>query len=74
MLYASNGVPVDISLSGLPFENEMIKRSTPFSFYTDCLLVTCSAEDLVVLKAFAQRPQDWADVEGIIMRQGKKWI
>jgi hypothetical protein len=28
-----------------------------------------SAEDLVVLKAFADRPQDWIDVEGIIVRQ-----
>lgn len=34
------------------------------------MLHTCSAEDLVVLKAFAARPQDWLDVEGVIVRQG----
>jgi hypothetical protein len=34
------------------------------------VLVTCSAEDLVVLKAFADRMQDWLDIEGIIVRQG----
>ena len=33
---------------------------------------TCSAEDLVVLKAFANRPQDWVDVQRVIIRQGKK--
>lgn len=71
LLYASNGVSIDIALSGLPFENEMIKRATPFSFHADCALVTCSAEDLIDLKSFANRTKDWMDVEGIILRQGK---
>ena len=35
-------------------------------------LRTCSAEDLVVLKAFAGRGQDWVDVERIIVRQTGK--
>jgi len=35
-------------------------------------LRTCSAEDLVVLKAFAERGQDWVDVERIIVRQTGK--
>jgi hypothetical protein len=34
-------------------------------------IVTCSAEDLVVFKAFAGRDQDWLDIEGIIARQGR---
>lgn len=72
LLYASNGVSVDISLSGLPFEEQMIKRSTPFSFYPDCSLITCSAEDLVIFKAFADRTRDWMDIESIVLRQGKK--
>ncbi len=33
-------------------------------------MITCSAEDLIVLKTFADRARDWTDVEGIIMRQG----
>ena len=33
---------------------------------------TCSAEDLVVHKAFANREQDWADIERILMRQIKR--
>ena len=71
LLYASNGVSIDISLSGLPYEEQMIKRATPFSFHTDCTLITCSAEDLIILKSFANRTKDWMDVEGIILRQGK---
>lgn len=70
LLYASNGVSIDISLSGLPFETQMIKRSTPFPFHSDCTLITCSAEDLIILKSFANRTKDWMDVEGIILRQG----
>ena len=34
-------------------------------------LLTCSAEDLVVLKAFAGRDKDWLDIEGVATRQGK---
>ena len=35
----------------------------------EVFLVTCSAEDLIVLKAFANRPRDWADAETIVARQ-----
>ena len=70
LLYASNGFAMDIALSGLAFEEEMIARATPFEFYPGCSLVTCSAEDLIVLKAFADRPKDWGDVETILERQG----
>jgi hypothetical protein len=72
LLYASNDVPVDISLSGMPFEIEMIEHSTLFEFHNKCSLITCSAEDLVILKAFADRTKDWMDVESIILRHGKK--
>lgn len=69
LLFASNGVSIDISLSGLPFEEEMIRRATYFEYYPHCSLLTCSAEDLVVLKTFADRPKDWMDIEGIVIRQ-----
>lgn len=71
LLYSSEGVPVDISLSGLPFEEKMIKRATPFIFSPKCSLITCSAEDLIVLKSFANRTKDWMDVENILIRQSK---
>ena len=71
LLRLENGVPIDVSLSGLPFEEEMIRRSSPYSFGPSCSLITCSAEDLMVLKAFADRPKDWNDIEGIAMKSGK---
>ena len=64
------GVPVDIALGGLPFEARVIVRSSSFDVAPGVVLVTCSAEDLVVLKAFADRAQDWLDIEGVIVRQG----
>ena len=32
----------------------------------------CTAEDLVVMKAFANRPRDWSDIQGIVIRQTGK--
>jgi hypothetical protein len=32
-------------------------------------ITTCSAEDLVIHKAFAGRDKDWADIRGIVLRQ-----
>ena len=71
LIKASNGVAIDISLSGLPFESQMIKRSTPFDFDEGYSLITCSAEDLITLKAFANREIDWSVVKGIIIKMGK---
>ena len=64
------GIPLDISLGGLPYEAAVVERSTPFEVEPRVSLTICSAEDLVTLKAFAGRPQDWLDIEGIIVRQG----
>lgn len=70
LLTASNNVSVDVSLAGLPFEQEMFRRASFFNYGPDCALTTCSAEDLIILKAFANRTIDWMDVEGILLRQG----
>ena len=74
LLLASNNVSLDISLSGLSSEDEMIKKATNFTFYTNCSLLTWSAEDLIILKAFADRNKDWMDIESIIIRQSKKLV
>lgn len=68
----SDGTPVDVSLGGIDYEVRMVDRATPFQFAPDANLITCSAEDLVVLKAFAGRPNDWRDLEGIILRWGPR--
>jgi len=72
LVSALNKIPVDISLSGIAFEKQMIRQASPFQFSEGCSLITCSAEDLIILKAFADRAKDWMDIEGIIMRQGRR--
>ena len=72
LLKATNGVPVDIALAGFPFEEESLRRASMFEFDENCQLMTCSAEDLVVAKAFADRPKDWLDIENVLIRQGAK--
>ena len=69
LLRTASGVGLDVALGGLPFEARAIDRSSPFRFPPDVHLRTCSAEDLVILKVFADRPRDWLDVEGILVRQ-----
>ena len=72
LVRARSGVGLDIALGGLPFEESVVARSSLFAFPSQTLLRTCSAEDLVVLKAFAARAKDWLDVEGVIIRQTGK--
>ena len=63
LLQSARGIPIDISLGALPFEQRVIERSTFHQFLPEALLNTCSAEDLITLKAFADRSRDWADIE-----------
>ncbi len=72
LVSAANGIGIDVSLAGLPFEQQVIERSSPFPYEKDCVLRTCSAEDLIVLKAFAARDKDWSDVDSILRRQAGK--
>lgn len=69
LLKAPSGVGLDIALGGLPFETSVVERATLFSFTPNVSLRTCSVEDLIVLKAFADRPKDWVDVDGVLLRQ-----
>jgi Nucleotidyl transferase AbiEii toxin, Type IV TA system len=69
LLRAPSGVGLDIALGGLPFEENAVARSSKFAYPGEALIRTCSAEDLIVMKAFAARPKDWIDIEGIIIRQ-----
>ncbi len=72
LLQSASGVALDIALGALPFEQNAVARSSKWSLPDDRFLRTCSAEDLIVHKSFASRPQDWIDVESIIIRQQGK--
>ena len=72
LLKSATGIGVDVALGGLPFEEAAIRRASDFEFLPGLSLRTCSAEDLVVFKAFASREIDWRDVESILIRQRGK--
>lgn len=71
LLLKSNGIGIDIGLAGLPFEEEVIKESKIFKYLENSDLRIVSADNLIVMKAFANRPRDWLDISGIIIRQGE---
>ena len=66
LLRHESGVELDVGLGGMDFEVRAIERASWWVARPGIRLFTCSAEDLVVHKAFAARLQDWADVERII--------
>jgi hypothetical protein len=72
LLRSSNGIPLDIALGAMPFEENSIARSSLWQVTDTARIRTCSAEDLVVHKVFAARERDWLDVEGILLRQGAR--
>jgi hypothetical protein len=72
LLRAPSGVGLDVALGGIPFEESAVARSSLFEYPESRLLRTCSADDLIVMKAFAARGKDWVDIEGIIVRQTGK--
>lgn len=72
LLKSDRGTGIDLSLGGLPFEQRLVDRSVRWEIPRHGTIRICSAEDLVVLKAFASRPQDWIDVEKVIIRQGSR--
>lgn len=70
LLRHENGVQLDVGLGGMDFELRAIDRASHWEARPGVRLLTCSADDLVVHKAFASRLQDWADVDRIIAVQG----
>jgi hypothetical protein len=69
LITASNGCPADISM-GLPgYEDEVMQRAVEFELEPGKPVRICSAEDLIIHKAIAGRPQDVRDIEGVVYRQ-----
>lgn len=72
LIQSVDGIGMDVALGGLPFEERVMERASDFDFTPECRLRTCSAEDLVVMKAFANRERDWLDVETVLIRQERR--
>ena len=60
-----SGVQLDLAIGLSGFEQEIVERADFISF-GDHEIVVATAEDLVVLKTLAGRPQDLQDVKGIV--------
>ncbi len=69
LLRTPDGFGIDVALGAMPFEANSIDRSSKIELVRGAVLRTCSAEDLIVHKAFAARPQDWVDIEGVVLKQ-----
>lgn len=72
LLQTKEGVGIDVSLGALPFEEEMLRRAKVHEVLPGVRVRTATAEDIVVMKAIAQRPRDVDDIERIIAVQGTK--
>jgi hypothetical protein len=71
LLLKIGNVGIDISLGALFFEESAVNRAVFYQFTPNVKLRICTAEDLIVFKAFADRTQDWADIENILIVQEK---
>jgi len=65
-------VDVDIAVALRGYEDSLFARIRSIEVEPGRRLNICSAEDLIIHKALAGRPQDLADVQGVIQRQGMK--
>jgi hypothetical protein len=72
LLTDRHGIPLDVAMGAIPFEERAVHRSSLWEAEANVFLRTCSAEDLLVHKCFASREIDWFDVEGILARQAGK--
>ncbi|MEW6620075.1 MAG: nucleotidyl transferase AbiEii/AbiGii toxin family protein [bacterium] len=71
LVQSREGIEIDISL-GIPgYEQEVVKRAVECDLESGIVRI-CSAEDLIIHKAVAGRPQDLLDIDGVIIRQGKR--
>jgi len=69
--HEASGIPIDISLAWLPFEDEALGRAVRREF-AGAVLPFVEPEDLVVYKLVAARPRDLEDAERLLVLHGGK--
>jgi predicted nucleotidyltransferase len=69
--HRTTGVKVDLALGLSGFEQQLIRRASPLDVAGQQIHVA-QAEDLIILKSLAGRPQDDKDLEGILMVYGDR--
>ena len=63
--HARSGVDVDLSAGSLGFEQEIVRKARRVAAFGQSLPIPRAA-DLVILKAIAARPQDYADIAAVL--------
>ena len=63
--HEASGIGVDVSLGMLPFEEEAVAHGA-VQRIGDVDLRLPTVEDLIILKAVANRPKDLLDIAGIV--------
>lgn len=63
--HEASSVDLDVALGGLPFEQEAIAQAIERTV-AGVSIPLPRPEDLVIMKAIAQRPRDFADIEGLV--------
>jgi predicted nucleotidyltransferase len=70
ILLSVEGVDIDISIALEGYEEVLFARNQSIEAAPDRVIKICSAEDLIIHKALAGRPQDSSDIQSVIYRQG----
>lgn len=70
LLKDEKGLGIDVAMGALPFEEQAVRRAESVEAFPGVSLRFCTPEDLIVMKAFAGRDQDWMDVRMTIVRRG----
>jgi hypothetical protein len=70
-IYVSNGIPADVVLGFLPYEEGAFAHGVQTE-HDGVSFIVCSAEDLIIQKAVSEREKDWDDISGVLARQGLK--
>lgn len=65
LTHRDSQIDIDLSLGGLAFEQEALDRSRIYET-AGIRIRLPSVEDLLIMKAFAHRPKDMDDIEGLL--------
>jgi hypothetical protein len=69
LLFNVEDVDVNLALALRGYEDSLFERVVSYEIEPGQQSHICSAEDLIIHKALAGRPQDLADIESVVLRQ-----
>jgi hypothetical protein len=69
--HRTTNIKVDIAIGLSSFEQQAIARARPMDV-AGLMVNVATAEDVLILKVLAGRPQDQEDIQGIVIAQGDR--